>query len=155
MPATRKDVVREVRSWLGIPWRHQGRTREGVDCAGLIVCVGVALGVPGAEHDLRAYRASPDGRTLARLCRRAMVQRGKVNPRPGDVVLLRPPPKAQTWPTHLGIIVGGDGDAADDDLRMVHSYGCLEFPGGCVKESRFRPWSGRVVSVFTYRGVEE
>ena len=35
MTVTREMVVAEARTWIGVKWRHQGRTREGVDCIGL------------------------------------------------------------------------------------------------------------------------
>jgi cell wall-associated NlpC family hydrolase len=40
MPVVLNVIVSAARSWLGVPWRHQGRTRQGVDCAGLVVLVG-------------------------------------------------------------------------------------------------------------------
>lgn len=43
--ATRAQIVEEARSYLGTKWLHQGRTRDGVDCAGLVACVGNALGL--------------------------------------------------------------------------------------------------------------
>lgn len=43
--ATRADIVAEARSWVGTPFYHQGRAKGlRVDCAGLIVEVGRALG---------------------------------------------------------------------------------------------------------------
>ncbi len=29
--------VAAARSWIGVPWAHQGRSRAGVDCIGLVV----------------------------------------------------------------------------------------------------------------------
>ena len=36
---TSDEVVREARTWVGVPFRHQGRSRSGVDCGGIIVVV--------------------------------------------------------------------------------------------------------------------
>ena len=30
---TRSEIIEFARSWVGVPWRHQGRTRNGIDCA--------------------------------------------------------------------------------------------------------------------------
>jgi len=48
------DLVRQSRDWLGVPFRHQGRSRYGVDCVGLVVCVFGELGV--TLKDDRVYR---------------------------------------------------------------------------------------------------
>jgi cell wall-associated NlpC family hydrolase len=39
------DVIRTAREWLGVPFRHQGRSRHGVDCVGLVLGVYRELGV--------------------------------------------------------------------------------------------------------------
>ena len=52
-------IVAEARTWLGVPWRHQGRSRAGVDCAGLVVLVARALEL--ADHDSTAYGRRAQG----------------------------------------------------------------------------------------------
>jgi hypothetical protein len=42
---TRNQIIEVARSWLGTKWVHQGRSRAGVDCVGLLIAVGDALGV--------------------------------------------------------------------------------------------------------------
>lgn len=54
---TRDDVVTEARNWLGTPWRHQGRSAQGVDCVGLGVAVAQALGV--SHEDMPTYARQP------------------------------------------------------------------------------------------------
>ena len=44
-------VVREARSWVGVPFRHQGRDRSGIDCWGLPVVVLKALGAMPEDFD--------------------------------------------------------------------------------------------------------
>ena len=36
---TAAQVVREARTWVGVPFLHQGRSRNGVDCVGLPIVV--------------------------------------------------------------------------------------------------------------------
>lgn len=38
------QFVAEARTWLGVPFLHQGRSRKGVDCIGLFICVGEDTG---------------------------------------------------------------------------------------------------------------
>ena len=71
-PVTGEAVVAQARTWLGTPWRHQGRSPRGVDCAGLVVLVARALGL--ADHDVAGYgrhssghsRGPPDTRRIVR-----------------------------------------------------------------------------------------
>lgn len=58
MTVTREMVVAEARTWIGVKWRHQGRTREGVDCIGLPQQVGVSLGL--LTYDYANYGPEPD-----------------------------------------------------------------------------------------------
>lgn len=38
-------IVDTAREWIGVPWRHQGTTRAGVDCGGFIIGVAADLGI--------------------------------------------------------------------------------------------------------------
>ena len=63
---TRADVVAEARTWLGTKWIHQHRAKgQGVDCAGLIICVVRDLGLLSADFDINGYSRMPDGTLLA------------------------------------------------------------------------------------------
>jgi len=41
----RTRFVAEVRSWLGVRFRYQGRNRKGIDCVGVVVLSLATLGV--------------------------------------------------------------------------------------------------------------
>lgn len=54
------SIVLEARKWLGTPFMHQGRQMGvGVDCGGLMYCIGSVLGLP--VKDVRNYLRQPDG----------------------------------------------------------------------------------------------
>jgi len=57
-PVKREAVVQAARFWVGVPWRHQGRTEHGVDCVGLIVMVCRGLGL--TSYDSTVYGRDPD-----------------------------------------------------------------------------------------------
>lgn len=58
--ATRDDILKEARSWINVPFKHQGRTRNGVDCVGLVVVVCRALGVSSYDSTVYSRRPSED-----------------------------------------------------------------------------------------------
>ena len=60
---TAAQVVSEARTWIGVPFVHQGRSRSGVDCIGLPIMVLRSLGVPEFEPP-RDYPRAPNDDTL-------------------------------------------------------------------------------------------
>lgn len=69
------DTIAIARTWLGVPFLHQGRTRAGVDCLGLVLCALEAQGIVPSKFERLDYDRHPtanDQLTLgvARYCRR-------------------------------------------------------------------------------------
>lgn len=59
------DIAAEARRWLSIPYVHQGRTRFGVDCAGLVICVRDAVeSWPAGLLAVRNYARTPSDGVL-------------------------------------------------------------------------------------------
>ena len=56
---TTDEVMKVARSWIGVPYKHQGRSRRGVDCGGLLLCIGRDLDVKLLEPSV-GYSMSPD-----------------------------------------------------------------------------------------------
>jgi cell wall-associated NlpC family hydrolase len=52
-------VVEEARRWVGVPFRHQGRDRNGVDCVGLPIVVLQALGAVPEGFEILDYPRHP------------------------------------------------------------------------------------------------
>lgn len=54
------DVIREARNLLGVPYARQGRDpRVALDCVGLVIAVGWALGVEvHAPHDYSRFTSA-------------------------------------------------------------------------------------------------
>jgi cell wall-associated NlpC family hydrolase len=52
-------VVREARNWVGVPYRHQGRDRGGIDCVGLPIVVLRSLGLVVPEFAALDYSRTP------------------------------------------------------------------------------------------------
>jgi cell wall-associated NlpC family hydrolase len=49
------EVVAAAREWIGVPFRHQGRNRAGIDCVGLPIVIGQSLGIFDQRFDVANY----------------------------------------------------------------------------------------------------
>jgi len=81
----RSDVITEARKYLGVKWRHQGRNKNGLDCAGLIVTVANTLGL--SDHDDRRYSRRPDGSFAQAFTDGGMIRIPVQEAQEGDVLL--------------------------------------------------------------------
>ncbi|MDN7456603.1 NlpC/P60 family protein [Burkholderia cenocepacia] len=100
--ATRDQIVAEARSWLGTPYRHQGRLKGvSVDCAGLVVGVAQALGLPAL--DMSGYARRPDGslRDFVHGQTEAVAPGAQQG---GDIVIFQ----WQNAPVHLALLTAPD-----------------------------------------------
>ncbi|MGE4043596.1 MAG: C40 family peptidase [Acetobacteraceae bacterium] len=96
--ATRAAVIAEARTWLGVPWRHQGRSRAGVDCVGLIVVVCQSLGL--SDYDSCVYGRDPDPtRFLGHFTAGGAVRINPLDAQDGDLLVFR----QSAFPCHAGI----------------------------------------------------
>jgi cell wall-associated NlpC family hydrolase len=107
---TRDQIVAEARTWLGVRWQHQGRSRAGVDCAGVVIRVAQDLGL--TDFDITGYARLATDETMAQACREQLVPVAFHAMQPGDVLTL-----AWQRQRHIGI-VGGHAGA----LTLIHAY---------------------------------
>lgn len=150
---TRQRVLEVARSWIGTPYRHQGRTKGpdgGVDCVGLII---------GMHHDLYGYDAgdfppyTADWAEKARKELLVTLMRDHANSvevplkqpftidqvRPGDIFVMRM--KHSGPAKHCGIF--------SEDGKIIHAYS-----GHAVAEDWIPPgWGLRICYVFQFKGV--
>lgn len=144
---SRTAVVAEARRWLGVPFQHQGRTRAGVDCGGLVGAVAVQLGIAAPDWWARefdplhaGYGRQPAHGTLQAICQRWMAP--VAQPQPGDVLLMR----FEAEPQHLAIAA----DYRHGGLSVVHALASI----GRVAEHRLSPtWQARIVAAYGLPGV--
>lgn len=136
--AERLAFIAEARTYVAeaVRFRHQGRSRRGVDCAGLLLVSMAAIGRPIV--DLDAYGREPLGGEL-----RAMMvaNLGEPVPKaemwPGDVVLMR----FLGEPSHVGLI----GDYLYGGLSLIHTFAQVRK----VVEHRIdSEWNDYILEVF-------
>lgn len=133
------DVVDIARAWVGAPYRHQGRSRLGVDCIGLAIVVVRELGLLPSEAPPFNYTRRPrDGFLEAYVGRHCIELQ---TPEVGCMVLMRWAPRAPA--SHVGILTPDN---------IIHAYGGNQ----CVVEHGFRgKWPARVHSFWRFAGVGE
>lgn len=131
------DVLAEARTWLGTPFRHQGRVKGvGVDCLGLVVGVGRSLGL--SQADGTGYPRQPDGRALLSGLDAAYVPLPLGQQRAGDILVLR----IRREPQHLALVTERGG--------MIHVHAAV---GRVVETGLDAGWAARLVAAYRYPGL--
>lgn len=95
---TRAEIVVEARTWVGVRWQHQGRTRHGIDCVGLPAVVAFDLGLIDTMPE-SGYPRRPNGTFLARFRESGLTEIRPAAAAPGDLVVFT----AGTMACHCGI----------------------------------------------------
>jgi cell wall-associated NlpC family hydrolase len=124
-----------ARKYLGVPFRHRGRTSSGLDCAGLALLAYKDLGLD--LPDIRIYGREPHKNGLERAVEAALGAPLARAPRVGDVLMFR----FDRDPHHVGIA----GDYAHGGLSLIHAYGTA---GRVVEHRLDDTWRGRIVAVY-------
>ena len=96
--ATRDDIATEARRWLGVPWKHEGRNKFGIDCVGLLIRVANDLGI--SEFDIDGYSRVPSGHMMSRMMAEHMEKIDINEIGSGDVLHLR----YDGQPQHIAIV---------------------------------------------------
>jgi len=144
--ATREEIVREARTWLGTSFHHQGRIKNvGCDCIGLVVGVVHELDIPSldgngklSQHDNTNYGRMPDGKSLKAQLDRFLNPISLKDIQPGDILLL----KFEKEPQHVAII----SDYHGSGLGMIHCYA----QSRKVVEHRLDDlWKDRIISAYS------
>lgn len=125
-------MVAAARGWVGVPWRHQGRTRAGIDCVGLLIVVAQDLGIDDG-FDFRAYSRRPDGRALRELMVDKLDRAAAIAP--GRIGLFA---QAGTYPCHVGVF---------GDRTMIHAHALNR---KVVEHRLSDEWRCRLRGVFRY-----
>lgn len=148
---TREDVVREARALIDIRYRHQGRSKHGLDCIGIVGFIGLALGFPSAiawanDDSCKGYGREPDAAVLLTACHKYL--RLIDSPQPGDIYLMSAEAegKATGAPRHFGVIV--------EPGRIVHAYAGARKVCETGIEGEFKhglKWADLILSAWSFR----
>lgn len=135
---TRADVVAAALACEGIPWLHQGRSRLGVDCVGLLVVVARELGVQVSYRP--THGRLPKGEALLReLDRYTRPAAGEI----GSIMAMWVNPRVRE-PQHVAIDAG--------DGWMIHASGHRTIMR-VVRQRIDDRWRARIVGRRDFPGV--
>lgn len=93
-----QHIICQARGWLGVRWQHQGRSRLGVDCVGLCLCVAQELSFK--VEDIRIYPRQIDGSKLMAYLGQHLQPVCRDQTRVGDIGLFRD----KGFPVHVGFM---------------------------------------------------
>lgn len=130
-------MIDEARSFVGVRWRHRGRSRYGIDCIGLLVRGAEAAGLP--MRDRLDYGREPWRDTLDAEMR-AHFGDPVGDLQPGDVVTMRAP--GQPAPGHVGIVARHGGY-----LTLIHSYNA-DANSRVVEHRLDADWQARIHRIY-------
>lgn len=129
----------DLLKYMRIPYRLNGRGRDGVDCYGLIMLVyaeelGIKLFDPGNIDDWRRLSNTDE------LERGAQLEWVRVTePRPFDVVLLR---RFSKTPNHCGLVIDSGCFLEATELSGIHV-------------SKTHMWARDIHAYYRYRGLND
>jgi hypothetical protein len=137
----RLQIVQEARSWLGRPFRHQGREwAHGVDCVGLVIKIQSALD-PSWEYDVTDYRREPKQQEFIQNFRDLMVEKNPADRLPGDVLLMRD----RRFTCHCVVY-----DVNSSEEYIIHSYALRR---KVVEEPLSAEWKNNITHCFEFKGI--
>jgi len=108
----RQALIAAARSFLSVPFRHQGRTVQGIDCIGLLVLSFAVIGKPLSNRI--DYGRTPSNAKLEVSLVEHFGPAIAGEPEPGDVVSMR-------WGgevCHVGIVT----PHPDRGIGLIHCY---------------------------------
>lgn len=138
MNDARKKIVETARTYLGVPFKHLGRSHAGIDCVGL-VCVS-ARSALGAFADFIDYPPQPKTAMVYRHVRDRCDRIRADDAMEGDLVLIH----RHGTSTHFGILTDRGVIHADSSLQKV-----VEHP----LTSQYIDW--QVAAHFRFRDLSE
>lgn len=102
-----------ARGYVGVPWRHLGRSREGLDCIGLVLLAARDCGLDAV--DPAPYAREPSSQRLRQELAQVLDEVPVADARPGDVLVF-----------NLGLYAGHIGVRAEHPAyrvaSVIHAY---------------------------------
>lgn|GEM_PF-2795110 len=123
---SRNDIISQARKYIGAPYLHQGRNKNGIDCVGLLIRVAHDLYI--SDYDIRDYSDVPSGRFMRLELQRILIKKELVEAMIADVLHIC----YEYEPQHLAFV------SSVSPMRIIHSDSMArskEYVNGRVVES--------------------
>ena len=143
MDELRQRIVEEAKTWLGVPYRHAGRNRQGIDCAGLVIKVG--HGCDLGSYDTKNYPKRPNAHDFLREMREHLREIKKDDIQGGDVGMFREP----RHPCHTAVM---EHDPLTGTWWRIHSYALARM---VIREPMNQKLWDSMFKAFAYIPLEE
>lgn len=129
-----KGLIEEARTWIGVRFRHQGRSRAGVDCVGIL---GNSANARGMVFELPTdYDMRVDPERLIAYLRQRLAEVPVSRMVPGDILLIRYGGRS----THLALRTDKGILHASTEFKKVVEHGYEE------------KWRRRTIATFRLPG---
>ncbi|MHA2066682.1 MAG: C40 family peptidase [Candidatus Thorarchaeota archaeon] len=138
--AKRSDIIQIARGWKGVRFRHQGRNRNGIDCAGLVVKVAEEIGMDTSMDRTDYVRRSTSVDFLKEF-EKNFTWKNPKDVQPGDILVFRD----NAYPYHTAIV----GDSLNG-LTLIHAYANRK---QVVEEMYSEEWIKKRVAAFEFPEV--
>jgi hypothetical protein len=146
----RRLIEAKAREYVGTPFHQQGRVKGlGMDCAGIVLCVGEDLGLCYRDgrkihrFDYKDYGMFPVLDAMQTEADKIFVKKALNEMIPGDILTMRAPFIVH----HMAIV-----SQLKQGLGIIHAYGGV---GKIVEHLLDERWAGRIAGVFSYSGVDD
>lgn len=139
MPINRDDIVNTARQWIGVKWQHQGRSKAGIDCIGLIVVVARELGI--ADTDEFGYSRDPKGHALVSRFANEMDSIPLSAILPGDVLLFAD----SMYPCHCAFVT-----KRNESLYILHAHATRR---KVLEEHYSFEWLKKIRKAYRFKGL--
>jgi len=146
----RRLIFGAAREYLGTPFHQQGRVKGvGMDCAGIVLCVGEDLGLrycdgsPIRRFDYKDYGMFPVLDAMQKEAQKIFVMKPRKQMIPGDILTLRAPFIVH----HMAIV-----SQLKQGIGIIHAHGGV---GKIVEHLLDARWAERIAGVFSYSGVDD
>lgn len=92
------EIVYRANTLVGVPFRHQGRSQAGLDCAGLVIVIAHSLDL--TDKDITSYSRRPNAEEFtAFMIEAGCTQLSHSAQKHGDILRIN----TMGWPVHIGI----------------------------------------------------
>lgn len=136
----RNQFLEIARSYLDVPFVHQGRSREGVDCVGLVICVAREAGLIEPTYNYSRYSYAGDPSILISELDKLLIKKTVDHKSSCDLLVFSLP----NFPCHTAIYCGGN--------RVIHALNTI----GRVVEHRLNPaWIRKLCLCYSIPGLED